>query len=173
MGPSPILSVITAHKRSLRRLCFYTCWDTNPGTRHPPGTRYPPGTRHSPAQCMLGDTVNKRTVCILLECHLVHTVIIGAVPNLNGDVNGHGPKNVTCEQTLTSNLRLLKEWKHNGGARVLNLMEIWEMIVANELYYSFISIHQNHVLGGTVNLIDQFTSFFLDDEYSDERISNL
>ena len=30
-----------------------------------------PQTRHPPAQCMLGDTVNKRVVCILLECNLV------------------------------------------------------------------------------------------------------
>ena len=36
----------------------------------PPGSGNPPGTRHPPAQCMLGDTVNKRAVCILLECNL-------------------------------------------------------------------------------------------------------
>ena len=52
-----------------------------PQTRHPPvadtprpGT--PPRTRHPlaaapPAQCMLGDTANKRVVRILLECNLV------------------------------------------------------------------------------------------------------
>ena len=33
-----------------------------------PGT---PGSRHPPVQCMLRDTVNKRAVCILLECNLV------------------------------------------------------------------------------------------------------
>ena len=53
-----------------------------PGSIHPPGTRHPlgadtlqeqtpPGTRHPPAQCMPGDTVNKRAMCILLECNLV------------------------------------------------------------------------------------------------------
>ena len=60
-----------------------------PGSRHPP-EQTPPRSRHSPgagtpreqaspradnplpAQCMLGDTVNKRVVCILLECNLVY-----------------------------------------------------------------------------------------------------
>ena len=58
-----------------------------PGT---PGTRYPPEQTPSPRdqvppweqtpprpgtppQCMLGDMVNKRAVCILLECNLVMT----------------------------------------------------------------------------------------------------
>ena len=36
-----------------------------PRTRHPQ-SRHPP-----PAQCMLGDTVNKQAVCILLEYNLV------------------------------------------------------------------------------------------------------
>ena len=36
----------------------------------PPWTRHPP-EQTPPAQCMLGDTVNKQTVCILLECNLV------------------------------------------------------------------------------------------------------
>ena len=43
-----IIYVVTARKRSLRRLCFYTC-----------------------QQCMLGDTGNVRTVGTLLECILV------------------------------------------------------------------------------------------------------
>ena len=34
--------------------------------RHPPRADTPP-----PEQCMLGDTVNERAVCILLECNLV------------------------------------------------------------------------------------------------------
>ena len=94
------------YKRSLRRLCFYTCLSfcprggggsaslhagipyppgaDPPGTRppdqappvpDPPGTRPPvgPGTPQNspPAQCMLGDMVNKRTVCILLKYNLV------------------------------------------------------------------------------------------------------
>ena len=51
---------------------------TGPDT---PQTRYPseqtppradtPPSRHPPEQCMLGDTVNKRAVSILLECNLV------------------------------------------------------------------------------------------------------
>ena len=46
------------------------------GTRHHPQEQTPPGadtpqSRHPPEQCMLGDTVNKRAVCILLECNLV------------------------------------------------------------------------------------------------------
>ena len=40
------------------------CWDT-----HPPWQGDPPGKETPPAQCMLGDTVNKRAVCILLECN--------------------------------------------------------------------------------------------------------
>ena len=58
--------------------------DTPPGSRHPweadtppgkqtlPEADTPSGSRHSPpAQCMLGDTGNKRVVRILLECILV------------------------------------------------------------------------------------------------------
>ena len=43
-----------------------TPWD-----QAPPSVSRPlgPGTPH--AQCMLGDTVNKRAVCILLKCNLV------------------------------------------------------------------------------------------------------
>ena len=60
-----------------------------PGTRHPPpceqapllgpGTPWdqadPPRTSYPHAQCMLGNTVNKRAVCILLECNLVLKII--------------------------------------------------------------------------------------------------
>ena len=45
--------------------------------RHPLDQRqtHPPGTRHSqPAQCMLGDTGNKRLVRTLLECNLVSSL---------------------------------------------------------------------------------------------------
>ena len=40
---------------------------------HPPGADTPP-TRHPPGPSTppLGDTVNKRAVCILLECNLVY-----------------------------------------------------------------------------------------------------
>ena len=80
--------VITARKRSLGKgnifapvchsvhrggICLSSC--RPPPSRHPPsgaGTHTPPWSRHPPpAQCMLGDTVNKRAVCILLECNLV------------------------------------------------------------------------------------------------------
>ena len=50
-----------------------------PQSRHPPGPATPPRTRYNPPrdqvhpseQSMLGDTVNVRAVCILLECNLV------------------------------------------------------------------------------------------------------
>ena len=50
---------------------------SGPGTPRPLEQTSPPGTgtfprcRHPPAQCMLGDTGNKRAVRILLECNLV------------------------------------------------------------------------------------------------------
>ena len=81
--PKPI---ITAHKRSLgqgntfapvchsvhRGFCLGACWDSRlPGSRHPPGADNLPRGETSPAQCMLGDTANKRAVRILLECILV------------------------------------------------------------------------------------------------------
>ena len=103
-----IQNIFIARKRSLRRLCFYTCLsvilltgvsasvhagihppeqtppqsrhhpiaDTHTRSRHPPGNRHPPelippGADTPSAQCMLGDTGNKRAVRILLECILV------------------------------------------------------------------------------------------------------
>ena len=135
---------VTAHKRSLRRLCFYTCLSfilftggvsasvhagmpppeadtprrqTSPRSRplkqtppkaythpwkqtHPPEAdtprsrpprsrplrsrhpqkQTPPGSRH-PTQSMLGDTVNARVVCILLECHLVSSWVRISIRN--------------------------------------------------------------------------------------------
>ena len=56
-------------------------WEqTPPQSRHPlgadtPWSRHPPSRHPPPEQCMLGDTVNKRAVCILLECNLVHLLI--------------------------------------------------------------------------------------------------
>ena len=84
-------SIFTTRKRSLgqgnifapvchsvhRGVCLSAFWDTtSPRSRHPPGTRYPPEQTppppaDPPMQCMLGDTVNKRVVCILLQCNLV------------------------------------------------------------------------------------------------------
>ena len=37
----------------------------------PPGPGTPRDQAPLPAQCILGDTVNKRAVCILLDCNLV------------------------------------------------------------------------------------------------------
>ena len=82
--------LVTARKRSLGQgniftsvcqefcsqgvVCLSACWDTTPlppSSRHPPpGPGTPPGP-DTPLHCMLGDTVNKRAVCILLECNLV------------------------------------------------------------------------------------------------------
>ena len=42
------------------RVCLSACWDT-----------LLPGKETPPAHCILGDTVYKRAVCILLECTLV------------------------------------------------------------------------------------------------------
>ena len=87
-------TIFTARKRSLRRLCFYTClstggtWAGTPPGKYPPwaGTPPWPGTPQAGTpwagtppwagtqpreQCMLGDMGNKRAVCILLECILV------------------------------------------------------------------------------------------------------
>ena len=62
--------------------------DTTAGTRYThPWTRYTLRQVHPRKQCMLGDTGNKRTVRILLECILV---------NHNMELNY-----VMCEQGLT------------------------------------------------------------------------
>ena len=57
-------------------VCPIACWDIHPPIRgrHPSQTRHPLGPGTPPAQCMLGDTGNKRAVCILLECNLVFDV---------------------------------------------------------------------------------------------------
>ena len=53
----------------------------NPPKETPPGANSKPPTRPSRAyptpleQCILGDTVNKRVLCILLECNLVVIVL--------------------------------------------------------------------------------------------------
>ena len=59
-----------------RGVCLSACWDTTPQTRHPPRAGTVPWSRHPAVQCMLGDTVNKRVVCILLECNLVYDIIL-------------------------------------------------------------------------------------------------
>ena len=45
-----------------------------PGPGTPRSRRSPPLRADPSMQCMLGDTVNKRAVCILLECNLVGSV---------------------------------------------------------------------------------------------------
>ena len=101
LGLRPFSGVITARKQSLGQgyICSSVCQEfcsqggggvvshhalrqtpltRHPLTRHPylptrylPQTRCSPQTRHPPVQCMLGDTVNKWAVCMLLECNLV------------------------------------------------------------------------------------------------------
>ena len=81
------LYFITARKRSLRSLCFYTCLSFCPwggggvgsASVHdgiPPRADPPLGPVPPPQQCMLGDTVNQRAVCMLLECNLVGFVLV-------------------------------------------------------------------------------------------------
>ena len=89
-------SIFTARRRSLGQGNIFApvCHSVHRGSASvhsqiphtnppPPGADTPPGTRYSPEQtppsrppmqCMLGDTVNKRAVCILLECNLVGSV---------------------------------------------------------------------------------------------------
>ena len=89
--PTPWEIIFTARKRSLGQgnifssVCQEFCLegsasvhagiplvaDTPPSRSIPLRRRHPLGTRHPPPQCMLGDTVNKQVVCILLECNLV------------------------------------------------------------------------------------------------------
>ena len=58
-------------------VCLSTCWDTIPPDQAPLWDQTPhpgadtPQDQTPPAQCMLGDMVNKRAACILLECNLV------------------------------------------------------------------------------------------------------
>ena len=62
-----VIFSVACVKNSVHRgggVCLSACWDTTP-------------RRHPPTQCMLGDTVTKWAVCILLECNLVCFVFIG------------------------------------------------------------------------------------------------
>ena len=63
---------------------------SGPGT---PQSRYPPDQAHPPAQCMLGDTVNKRAICILLECNLVNNIFdyIPIAPHSSGSISCASP----------------------------------------------------------------------------------
>ena len=75
---------ITARKQSLGQgnifssMCQEFCSQGKSGRAEPPGKadlplarQTPWQGRHPPAQSILGDTVNKQAVCILLECILV------------------------------------------------------------------------------------------------------
>ena len=79
---------ITARKRSCGEVMFLQLSvilftggsaSVHAGIVHPPRSRSPLGRAPPPlprantplTQCMLGDTVNKRAICILLECNLV------------------------------------------------------------------------------------------------------
>ena len=68
----------------------------------PPGDRHPP-----PVQCMLGDTVNKRAVCILLECNLVSSVSIQEIVK-NAPQNHDGCR-ISCKETYS---RLTRSFFH-------------------------------------------------------------
>ena len=66
-----------------RGVCLSACWDNRPPREQtpprsrPPGSSPPPEQTPTSAQCMLGDTANKRAVRILLECILVsHCIIV-------------------------------------------------------------------------------------------------
>ena len=53
-------------------VCPIACWDTRPQEHTLPGAAtHHPQEQTLPAQCMLGDTGNKRAIRILLECILV------------------------------------------------------------------------------------------------------
>ena len=68
-------AVITARKRSLRRLCFYTCVSVHRGGACVAGGCAWQGGMHGRGACephyIPQDMVNERAVCILLECILV------------------------------------------------------------------------------------------------------
>ena len=73
-----IFSVACVKNSVHREVCLSACWDTTPPEqtlprrRHPPPEQTPPGPSTPPpssVQCMLGDTVNKQAVYILLECN--------------------------------------------------------------------------------------------------------
>ena len=88
LGQGNIFSSMCQEFCSQRGVCLSACWDTTPGAdtpqeQTPPRADIPReqtylqeqtpslGSDTPLAQCMLGDTVNKRAVCIILECNLV------------------------------------------------------------------------------------------------------
>ena len=80
-----LYTIITARKRSLGQGNIFSSMCQEICSRGLPQCMlgyHPPQSRHPPAQCMLGDTVNKRAVCILLECNLVSSEAFRTAVNL-------------------------------------------------------------------------------------------
>ena len=76
-------AVITARKRSLGRLCFHRCLSVHGGVCHTHILdRHPPARADTPSPSAYWDMVNKRAVCIPLECILV--LIKGTKARLHG-----------------------------------------------------------------------------------------
>ena len=60
-------------------------WEqTPPWEQTPTRSRHPPGADTPPAQCMLGDTVKKRAVGILLECSIVGNIFLWIMAKILG-----------------------------------------------------------------------------------------
>ena len=79
-------------------VCLSACWDTSPRPSKaapPPGRADPTSKVHPPAQCMLGDTVNKRAVCILLECN-------SCLPELEIEYRWYSNQKYLCTATKIS-----------------------------------------------------------------------
>ena len=83
----------------------------SPGKADPPPARRPPLARRSPpVQCMLGDTVNKRAVCILLEKNKISirkmTLVSYSDRTYVGIRPGPGPEWVTVYYVKPSHCNL-------------------------------------------------------------------
>ena len=70
-GPSPIFGLKLFYIHRPQRSCFYTCLSF---CSQRGDLAYPPG-QTPPLHSACWDTVNKRAVCILLECNLVENII--------------------------------------------------------------------------------------------------
>ena len=96
--------------------------DTSPQDQAPP-EQTPPRTRHPPpAQCMLGDTVNKWTVCILLECNLVsflfimHIVVVFSALLLNSIMSAFKPEYIASRAIEFT--EMIKQCEETGFPKV-------------------------------------------------------
>ena len=96
-----VVVIFTARKRSLGQgniftqfvilftgggVCLSACLDTTTPREQTPPRADPPWSRPPPAQSMLGDTVNARTVRILLECNLVAVISLKCLPDFRRPV---------------------------------------------------------------------------------------